>query len=215
MSRDTVDRCLGTSLHFGPRRGECDGVLAGVKAGALRVACEQARSWRDAGRDVPVRWALTPSQAADPDLHAVVREALSDTGLPAASLRLGVPGQALFGRGPVTARGEAADNLGYLAEERIGIEVEDFTAAPDDLARLLDGVPVRAVRVAQSPAARPGSAVARVLAGVVGVVRDAGIGVTAAGVTTREQARWWREVGADTASGPLFAPAGPPDVITR
>jgi EAL domain-containing protein (putative c-di-GMP-specific phosphodiesterase class I) len=83
------------------------------------------------------------------------------------------------------------------------------------VARLLGGVPVRAVRMAQSPAARPGSAVARALAGVLEVVRDAGVGVTAADVTTPEQARWWREVGADTASGPLFAPAGPPDVITR
>ena len=49
MSRDTVDRCLGTSLHlrvvFGDavdsRVGECGAVLAGVKAGALRVACGQ------------------------------------------------------------------------------------------------------------------------------------------------------------------------------
>jgi hypothetical protein len=42
MSRDTVDRCLGTSLHLGPLRRECDAVLAGVKAGALRVAYGQS-----------------------------------------------------------------------------------------------------------------------------------------------------------------------------
>ena len=190
---------------------EDTGLIVPMGTWALRTACEQARSWRrESGRDLPVRWALTPSQAADPDLHGVVREALSDTGLPAASLRLGAPGQALFGE-----RGEAADNLGYLAEDQVGIEVEDFTAAPADLVRLLDGVPVRAVRMAQSPAARPGSAVARALAGVLAVVRDAGVGLTAADVTTPEEARWWREVGADTASGPLYAPAGPPDVITR
>ncbi|MFD0205093.1 MULTISPECIES: EAL domain-containing protein [Saccharothrix] len=105
--------------------------------------------------------------------------------------------------------------LGYLAEDGVGLEVEDFTATPDDLVRLLDGMPVRAVRVVQSLAARPGSEVARAPAGVLEVVRDAGVGLTAAGVTTPEQARWWREVGADTASGPLYAPAGPPDVITR
>ena len=53
MSRDTVDRCLGTSLHFlvvigvggmvivlSPI-GEGGSVLAGVKAAALRVACGQ------------------------------------------------------------------------------------------------------------------------------------------------------------------------------
>jgi hypothetical protein len=45
MSRDTVDRCLGTSLHlwgwFGIPAGDDGAVLAGVKAGALRVACGQ------------------------------------------------------------------------------------------------------------------------------------------------------------------------------
>ena len=45
MSRDTVSRCLGTSLHFrvvlGIPAGNCGAVLAGVKAGALRVACGQ------------------------------------------------------------------------------------------------------------------------------------------------------------------------------
>ena len=41
MSRDTVDRCLGTSLHFGVLFGipvdHGVAVLAGVKAGALRM----------------------------------------------------------------------------------------------------------------------------------------------------------------------------------
>jgi len=41
----TVDRCLETSLHFwgcfGIPAGECGAVLAGVKAGALRVAFGQ------------------------------------------------------------------------------------------------------------------------------------------------------------------------------
>jgi hypothetical protein len=45
MSRDTVSRCLETSLHlwlvFGIPAGDGGAVLAGVKAGALRVACGQ------------------------------------------------------------------------------------------------------------------------------------------------------------------------------
>ena len=45
MSRDTVGRCLGTSLHFrggfGIPAGDGVTVLAGVKAGALRVAFGQ------------------------------------------------------------------------------------------------------------------------------------------------------------------------------
>jgi hypothetical protein len=45
MSRDTVSRCLGTSLHlwgvFGIPAGDGGAVLVGVKAGALWVACGQ------------------------------------------------------------------------------------------------------------------------------------------------------------------------------
>jgi diguanylate cyclase (GGDEF)-like protein len=190
---------------------EDTGLIVPLGTWALRMACEQARAWREEpGRDLPVRWALTPSQAADPDLLGAVRDVLSATGLPTSSLRLGAPAQALFGD-----LGEAADNLRYLAEHEVGVELDEFTAAPADLVRLLEGGSVRAVRMAQSSATEPDSTVARALAGVLEVVRDAGIGLTAAGVTTPEQARWWREVGADTASGPLFAPAGPPDAITR
>ena len=45
MSRDIVSRCLETSLHFwgcsGIPAGDGGAVLAGVKAGALRVVCGQ------------------------------------------------------------------------------------------------------------------------------------------------------------------------------
>jgi len=45
MSRDTVGRCLGTSLHFRScvviPAGNDSAVLAEVKAVALRVACGQ------------------------------------------------------------------------------------------------------------------------------------------------------------------------------
>ncbi|MFD7654125.1 putative bifunctional diguanylate cyclase/phosphodiesterase [Actinosynnema sp. NPDC059797] len=190
---------------------EDTGLAVPLGSWVLREACGQAVAWRERlGRDLPVHWALSPSQAADPDLVGVVHGALRGTGLAPSSLRLGVTGRVLF-----SGRGEVADNLEVLADDGVGVELEGFTGSPEDLPRVVDGLPVRAVRVGQTAAARPGTAAARALAGVLGVVRDAGIGLTATGVTTPEQARWWREVGADTASGPLFAPAGPPDDITR
>ena len=52
---------------------------------------------------------------------------------------------------------------------------------------------------------QPADVVVRALGTLLAVVRDAGVEVSVTDVTTPEQARWWREVGADTASGPLFA----------
>ncbi|MBB5953995.1 diguanylate cyclase (GGDEF)-like protein/PAS domain S-box-containing protein [Saccharothrix tamanrassetensis] len=186
---------------------EDTGLIVPLGTWMLRLACEQGRAWRrELGREVPVRMSLSAGQAADPDLVSVVRESLADTGLPAASLWLGAPADLVLGEQ------EPADNLRILAESGVGVEVDGFTAAPAELLRVA-GFPTRAVRMCRPLTDQPAPVVAQALANVLAVVREAGVGVSVAGVTTRAQAQWWREAGAATASGPLFAPAGPPDAI--
>ncbi|MEU5694114.1 EAL domain-containing protein [Actinosynnema sp. NPDC020468] len=184
------------------------GLLVPLGAWVLRRACEQAQAWRRGrGLDVPVRWALTAAEAADPDLVGVVVDALADTGLPESALRLGVPAPVLLG-----GRDDAPDNLRILAERGIGVEVDEFGAAPADLVRVLE-LPVRAVRLAHPVVGRRAEVVAKALASLLGVVREAGVEVSVTGVATPDQARWWREVGATTASGPLYAPATGPEAL--
>lgn len=167
----------------------------------LRAACAQAAEW-----SAPVRVSLTARQAGDPDLVGEVRSALADTGLPPGSLWLGAPAEV------VLADTDAADNLRILAEAGVGVEVDGFTAAPADLVAVAN-FPARAVRVHRPLTDQPAPLVARALAELLAVVRSAGIAVSVADVSTSAQAEWWREVGAETASGPLFAPAGPPEAI--
>ncbi|CCH30704.1 EAL domain-containing protein [Actinosynnema sp. NPDC047251] len=186
---------------------EDTGLVGPLGTWMLRVACEQAGAWRrELGREVPVRLSLTRSQAADPDLAGTVRESLADAGVPPASLWLGAPADVVLGDA------EAADDLRNLAESGVGVEVDGFTAAPADLLRVAD-FPARAVRMCRPLTDQPAPVVAQVLANLLAVVREAGVAVSVAGVSTPEQARWWQEAGAETASGPLFAPAGPPGVI--
>ncbi|MEV0677429.1 EAL domain-containing protein [Actinosynnema sp. NPDC050436] len=195
------DQCLALA--------EDTGLVVPLGSWMLRVATEQAGAWRrQLGRDVPVRLSLTRSQATDPELVGTVRESLSDAGLSPGSLWLGAPADVVLGEE------EPADDLRILAESGVGVEVDGFTAAPADLLRVAD-FPARAVRMCRPLTDQPAPVVARLLAHMLGVVRDAGVAVSVSGVSTPAQARWWREAGAETASGPLFAPAGPPDAIVE
>jgi diguanylate cyclase (GGDEF)-like protein/PAS domain S-box-containing protein len=165
----------------------------------LRTAAERLTA---VGVDVPLVVELGPHQAADPDLVGEVRAVLAGTGLPPDRLRPGFPASTLPADTGDT--GDAVDNLKVLAEIGIPAEIHDFGAA-GDVTRLTD-LPIRTVRVASSLAARRvHPLVERSLTSLIEVAHLAGAKVSVAGVGTREQAVWWRERGADYASGPAFA----------
>ncbi|MBP2336922.1 diguanylate cyclase (GGDEF)-like protein/PAS domain S-box-containing protein [Saccharothrix coeruleofusca] len=188
---------------------EDTGLVGSLLAWLLRTACEQSLAWRrDRGRELPVRVGVTASQAADQELVGAVLGVLADTGLPPRLLRLGLPAAAVLDEDEA-----AADNARILAESGVVVEVDDFSAAPGELVRVAE-LPVASVRITLSrgpvPGGPPGG---RVVADLLAVVRDAGVAVAVDGLSSVEQARWWREAGADTGSGPLFASPSPPEVI--
>ncbi|AXB41110.1 putative bifunctional diguanylate cyclase/phosphodiesterase [Amycolatopsis albispora] len=173
------------------------GLLLPLGEWLLRTACEKVRDER--GKVLVA--GLTPEQAADPDLVGTVRQALAETGLSAARLRIGFPVRALLAE-----RGEAADNLRVLAEIGVYSEILDFGAAGD--VDCLDELPVRTVRLARRLAARQQEAtsllVARSVANLVELAHLAGTTVLVDGIRTAEQAAWWRRAGADAGLGPYF-----------
>jgi diguanylate cyclase (GGDEF)-like protein/PAS domain S-box-containing protein len=169
----------------------------------LRTAAERLTA---AGVAVPLTVELAAHQAADPDLVGEVRRILDDTGLAPDRLRLGFPAAALLAE-----TGDAVDNLKVLAEIGVPAELHDFGAA-SDITCLAD-LPVRTVRVATALAARRSHPlVERTLTALLEVAHLAGATVTVAGVQTHDEAAWWRQRGADLASGSLFAelPGGLP-----
>ncbi len=151
---------------------------------------------------------LTARLSQDPDLVAVVNDALDATGLQAEEIRVGVP-LVTLARG----RGDVVDNVRVLAAE-LGVQVVLLGAAsgPGYMAYLED-FPLCAVEIAPDVVARiaqrPGddSVLARAVRQTIPLVHSAGTTVIVPGVDTATQAQWWRDAGADAARGAHFGPS--------
>ncbi len=183
------DRCLELA--------EETGLILALGPWLLRNACERLR-WE---RDLPLSMNLTASQAADADLVAEVGRVLKETGVAPERLWLGMPVGALMGHD------NATDNLKVLAENGIRAVARDFGGMSGDLVCLED-LPLHAVRVARWLVERkpePGSPVTHALLDLSSLVHLSGAQVIVDGVTSDEQAEWWRNAGADLAQGPLYS----------
>lgn len=185
------DQCLALA--------EPTGLILDLGGWLLSSACQRLR-----GEDEELRLSivLTRSQAADPDLVAVVRRILGETGLRPERLVLAFPG------GPLGESEETAENLSVLSEIGVNTIVEGFGAVGDVL--FLEDLPVSGIRIDRRLVARqaerpaPESPTMRMLATAIEFARQAGMRVSVDGVDTEEQAAFWRAAGVDYALGDLF-----------
>lgn len=191
------DRCAGLA--------EATGLILPLGEWVLRVAGGQSAWWRQRGqfdRALVVR--LTVHQSSDADLVERVVRVLGEVGLAEHQLAVSMPAEVL----PVS---DATDNLAVLAGLGVTMGIDDFGLGPLDPATVLE-LPVKSVRVARSLVERRSP----YLAALLPLVREAGVTVAVDGITSAEQARWWREAGADFATGDHFGTAGSPsDFLKR
>jgi predicted signal transduction protein with EAL and GGDEF domain len=176
----THQRCvaLAERTGFGERLGRWLLERAGVRL----------RSWPG---ELPLTVALAPSQATDPDLLSTVYR----SGVPVERLQVSVPA------GVATS---AAPNLTRLADAGIAVAVHDFGGSAGDVTCLSD-VPVHAVRLAPELVRRSAERITgRALRDMVALVHEAGAIAVVDDMLTETQADWWRDAGADLATGPLF-----------
>ncbi|MEO6084430.1 MAG: EAL domain-containing protein [Umezawaea sp.] len=186
------DRCVELA--------EETGLMLPLGTWLLRSAAEKVRWWcGKPDRDLPLSVRLSASQATDPDLVGTVLRVLADTGLPAGTLRLGLPAALL-----VAGNEDVVDNLTVLAEAGVRTSMDRFTGAAGEFA-CLEALPVRDVRIARwAVCAKRNPITTRVLADLVAVAHLVGASVLVEGVDTPELADWWRTSGADTATGGHF-----------
>jgi diguanylate cyclase (GGDEF)-like protein len=175
---------------------ECAGLSLPLASWLLRRACEQVRRSR-----LPVHVPLTGGQSADRELVVRVRQALTDTSLPPARLRIGMPMAELRADrgGPANVRG--------LTEIGVRVVAHHVGGSPEDVAQL-DKLGIRVAHLGPSlvdrQAQRSSQLVDTAVTGLITLLHQAGCTVVVDNLRTAHQVHWWRTAGADTGSGPIF-----------
>lgn len=178
----THERCvtLAEQTGFGERLGRW----------LLDQTTERLRSCPG---DLPLTVAIPTSLTTDPDLPATINR----SGLPAQRLQVSVPAG-------LATDGAVARNLARLADAGVAVAVHNFGSAAGDVTCLV-GLPVCAVRLA--PDLTRGSAehvLGRALRDTIALVHEVSAVAVVDGLHTEADADWWRDAGADLATGPLF-----------
>lgn len=209
------DRADGTVINHPEclRLAEKTGLVLTIGRWMLHRACTELTPWSAALRaaSLVVRVDLTPLLSQDPDLVAVMRAALSGTGLQSEQLGIGVPLAALS-----QERGDVLDNVHVLADLGVDVMLLGAAAGPGYLAYLED-LPVAGVEIAPQMVGRltqrPGddSVVAHAVRQIIPLMHSVGATVTVPEMDTPAQVDWWRCAGADAAHGARFGPPVPPD----
>ncbi|WP_237048103.1 putative bifunctional diguanylate cyclase/phosphodiesterase [Lentzea guizhouensis] len=185
------DRCAALA--------EQTGLILPLGEWMLRVAGGQSVWWRQRGQfERALALRLTAHQSADADLVTRVVRVLDQVGLAPGQLMISVPGSVL----PMA---DAADNVAVLARMGVLTAVDDFGLGPLDFGLLAADLPVQAVRVARGLVASRSQYVAALLP----LLREQGVSVAVDGIDSAELAAWWRDAGADFATGDHFSGALP------
>ncbi len=178
----------------------------------LQEAARQARAWRHAEGDGPLRVNvnLSPAQLCYPGLVTETVEVLADAGLDPAALCLEVTENALIG-----ADEDALRPLRQLADLGVDIALDDFGTGYSNLS-YLRRLPVSTLKLDRSftrgMQRSPADPVdVKIVEGIVSLAHTLDLSVTVEGVETGSQAECLRVLGCDTAQGWYYARPGPPE----
>jgi diguanylate cyclase (GGDEF)-like protein/PAS domain S-box-containing protein len=191
------------------------GAIVPLGRWVLEQACRQARHWwHTFGDEAPlVSVNLAPSQLRDPGLADEVADVLGKTGLPAGQLQLELTEHAVMRDEPASLH-----TLQALHAMQVKIVIDDFGTGYSNLSHLhrlpLCGLKLDASFIRELDGQRDPPE-AKIVAALIGLAHDLKLTVTAEGVESRTQRERLEALGCDAAQGWLFAPAGPPEHVTR
>jgi diguanylate cyclase (GGDEF)-like protein len=180
------------------------GRINGIGRHVLASACAQLAAWRASrgADDLTMSLSVVPAQLYDPSFVAVVRETLTNTGVPADRLIIDIA------QDQAIDLDRASEPITELAALGVRVALDDFGTAHSTLAGLC-AFPVHQIkvdRVLATDSSESNHAMLQVLALAADVL---GCELVADGVETHDQAEAMREAGVAAAQGSLYAAAMP------
>jgi diguanylate cyclase (GGDEF)-like protein len=184
------------------------GLMVPIGTWALRTACEQVRSWIDAGLPAP-RIAVNVSlcQLVRGDFDGVVADCLRQTAIDPGSLEL-----ELSERGVLRADPEILRQLHAIRKLGVRLAIDDFGTGNSAVVYLKQ-FPIDVLKIDQSfvRGVSSSSEDAAITCATIAMARQLGLRVVAEGVEEQGQMDFLLRYGCSEYQGFLFSPAVPPD----
>ena len=180
---------------------ERSGLILDIGQWVLRTACAHASHWQRDGQAVRLAVNLSPLQFKDPELVAIVRDALAQSGLAPQLLELELT------EGAVMADTESTMvTLNAFRDCGVRIALDDFGTGYSSLS-YLKRMPLSTLKVDRSfVTGLSGDGENRAIVRAILVMADSlGLTVTAEGVETLEQAQALKAMSCDTLQGYYFS----------
>ncbi len=180
---------------------ERSGLILDIGQWVLRTACADASRWQQPGQPVRLAVNLSPLQFKDPELLAIVLDALAQSGLAADLLELELT------EGAVMADTDATMvTLNAFRSYGVRIALDDFGTGYSSLS-YLKRMPLNTLKVDRSfVTGLPGDGDNRAIVRAILVMADSlGLTVTAEGVETLEQAQELKSMACASLQGYYFS----------
>ena len=188
------------------------GLMVPIGSWVLRTACQQVRSWQEAGLP-PARMAVNVSlcQLVRGDFAQVVRETLSETGIEASLLEL-----ELSERGVLRSDPDILRQLHAIRDLGVRLAIDDFGTGNSAVVYLKQ-FPIDVLKIDQSfiRGVASSSEDAAITSATIAMARQLGLRVVAEGVEEQGQMDFLHRHGCSEYQGFLFSPAVPADVFAE
>jgi predicted signal transduction protein with EAL and GGDEF domain/FixJ family two-component response regulator len=193
-------RGLISPLDFIPLAEE-NGLIVAIGQWVLRTACADAARWQLPGAPVGVAVNLSPMQFKDPLLVQSVLDVLAQTPLEPELLELEVTESAVMENSVATI-----GTLHALRDSGARIALDDFGTGYSSLS-YLTRMPIGNLKIDRSfvSGLQDGGHNESIIRAIVAMAASLGMGVTAEGVETIEQARILKGMACDTLQGYYFS----------